>query len=119
MLPAPTKTQSSVRDIPTVKARRQPNCFSGGANMSCFRSTFHASVRLLPATSKRCLSTVHDVPSASSLGSRVTPQISALQAAVNSSGPKTTWNKEQIGDIYNSPLIELQYAAVSPPNRLS
>jgi hypothetical protein len=46
-----------------------------------------------------------------------------LHDALNATGARTNWTKEEISDIYNTPLIELQYAAVrffhftfTPPN---
>jgi hypothetical protein len=38
-----------------------------------------------------------------------------LQDALKANEPRTTWTKEEIANVYNTPLIELQYAAVSAP----
>lgn len=87
--------------------------------MSCFRSTFHVGVRLQPATRLyfvRSFSSVHDVvpnpisappPPAASIKSG-----NALSNALQATAPRNNWTKGEISDIYNTPLIELQYAAV-------
>jgi len=88
--------------------------------MSCIRSPFQAGVRLSSRSrtqilsTSRAFSTVQDTPTFSTpIPPVVTRQSSPLQDAVNASGPRMDWEKEEISRIYNSPLIELQYAAVS------
>ena len=38
---------------------------------------------------------------------------SVFSDAVQATGPRTNWTKEQISEVYNTPLIELTYGAVS------
>ena len=38
----------------------------------------------------------------------------SLQDAVQAAGPRTNWTREEISSLYNSPLMELSYAAVGP-----
>ncbi|KAE9979851.1 biotin synthase [Venturia inaequalis] len=88
--------------------------------MSCFRSTFHAGVRLHPASRLylvRSFSSVHDVvpnpvsappPPAATIKSG-----KALSDALQANAPRNNWTKEDISEIYNTPLIELQYAAAT------
>jgi len=87
--------------------------------MSCFRSSFHAAIRLSPASRQylvsapRALSTVQDAPIFNTSLPVQATQSTPLQDAISASGPRMTWTKEEITQIYNTPLIELQYAAVS------
>ena len=37
---------------------------------------------------------------------------SVFENAVNATGTRTSWTKEEIAEIYNTPLIRLTYAAV-------
>ncbi|KAF2405305.1 putative biotin synthase mitochondrial precursor [Trichodelitschia bisporula] len=92
--------------------------------MSCFRATFHASVRL-PAlrTPLRTFSTVHDAPLGStpipvpSPAATASKGRSALQAAIDAAGPRTNWSKDEIAELYHTPLVELQYAAATVHRR--
>jgi biotin synthase len=59
------------------------------------------------------LSTIQDAPIFNTPLPVQATQSTLLQDAVNASGPRMTWTKEEISQIYNTPLIELQYAAVS------
>jgi biotin synthase len=59
-------------------------------------------------SSLRALSTIQDAPIFNT-----SIQSTPLHDAVRASGPRMTWTKEEIAQIYNTPLIELQYAAVS------
>lgn len=87
--------------------------------MSCFRSTFHAGIRLQPASRiyfVRSFSSVHDVPT-TPISAPPPPAASiksgkALSNALQANSPRNNWTKEEISEIYNTPLIELQYAAV-------
>jgi biotin synthase len=90
--------------------------------MSCFRASFHVGVRL-SGRSRECLrvfSTVQDAPAFSTPlpVHTVQAQKSPLQGAVNATSPRMDWSRQEISDIYNTPLIELQYAAVSPLSAL-
>jgi biotin synthase len=43
-----------------------------------------------------------------------TPRVAgALQNAMNQTAPRTNWTKEEITEIYETPLMELTFAAVS------
>lgn len=88
--------------------------------MSCIRSPLQAGVRLSSRSRtqilsiSRAFSTVQDAPTFSTpIPAAFTAPSSPLQDAVNASGPRMDWKKDEISQIYNSPLIELQYAAVS------
>ena len=62
----------------------------------------------------RAYGTVQSPPSAGSLASRIP---TALQEATAASAPRTNWTREEIHQIYHTPLNQLSYAAVgSDPN---
>jgi len=64
----------------------------------------------------RPFSTVLDTP-IDPKTQKVTPpairKSSVYEDAVNATGPRTNWTREEISEIYNTPLIRLTYAAVS------
>lgn len=60
----------------------------------------------------RAFSTVQDAPMFNTSLPIQATQNTPLQDAVDASGPRMNWTKEEISQIYNTPLIELQYAAV-------
>ncbi|KAF2493825.1 biotin synthase [Lophium mytilinum] len=71
---------------------------------------------LSPQFISRPFSTVQDVVPGSSTGppQAPTPQrTSVLQDALQSTAPRTNWTKEEISEIYNTPLMELSYAAAT------
>jgi len=73
--------------------------------------------RQLQLTS-RAFSTVQDAPilSASSAHPPLNPapQASAtFQNALQATLPRITWTREEITEVYNTPLVELSFAAVS------
>lgn len=41
-----------------------------------------------------------------------TRKSSVFEDAVNAAGPRTNWTREEIAEVYNTPLIRLTYAAV-------
>lgn len=92
---------------------------SSTLSMSCFRPTFVASVRVSSTISRRALSTVQDIPFSPPINTTAPPpaptpvNTSPLQTALNATGPRHNWTKEEISSIYNTSLLELQYAAVS------
>ena len=66
--------------------------------------------------STRCYSIVHDVPRASASLDRAPPPPtrpsgSVFRQAVEASGPRSSWTKEEISDIHQTPLMELAFAA--------
>lgn len=70
------------------------------------------------ARSVRYYSIVHDVPAvAASLGQNAPPpqpqSQSVFDRALNASGPRHDWTKEEISQIHQRPLMELAFAAVS------
>jgi biotin synthase len=76
------------------------------------------------ATAIRSYSTVHDLPHASSSFAQPptppTPAVdntSVFQRAINATAARNDWTKEQISEIHQTPLMELAFAAVSPPLR--
>lgn len=68
--------------------------------------------------SARYYSIVHDVPrTAASLNQTSPPpqpqSQSVFDQAVNATGPRNDWTKEEISQIHQRPLMELAFAAVS------
>ncbi len=63
----------------------------------------------------RSFSTVLDTP-VDPKTQQITPpahrKSSVYENAVNATGPRTNWTREEISEIYNTPLIKLTYAAV-------
>lgn len=63
----------------------------------------------------RPFSTVLDTP-IDPKTQQVTPptarKSSVFEDAVNAAGPRNNWTKEEIAEIYNTPLIKLTFAAV-------
>lgn len=69
-----------------------------------------SALRLTPPLSRaRPFSTVVDTPVASSS--------SVFQDALQAAGPRTSWTKEQIAEVYNTPLIQLTYASATVHRR--
>lgn len=62
----------------------------------------------------RPFSTVIDAPvhPASQQQPPLKPTSRVFEDAVQANGPRNTWTKEEISEIYNTPLIELTYASV-------
>ncbi|KAF2272971.1 putative biotin synthase [Westerdykella ornata] len=58
----------------------------------------------------RSFSTVVDIPV-------IKPTSSVFQDAVQASGPRTNWTREEIAEVYNTPLMELTYASASVHRR--
>jgi biotin synthase len=52
--------------------------------------------------------------------SLTTPQLSVFDNAIAADSPRNTWTKEEIKEIYDTPLMKLAFAAVSqlPPFRI-
>jgi biotin synthase len=44
------------------------------------------------------------------------PRNSVFQQAIEATEPRTNWTREEIQQIYDTPLIELAFAAVSSPH---
>ena len=66
--------------------------------------------RVFPrAILRRTYGTVQSTPSAGSLPSKFPP---ALQEATTASAPRTTWSRDEVQQIYETPLSQLTYAAV-------
>lgn len=70
-----------------------------------------------PCYVARSFSTVIDapIPAASQQTPPAVPsgRGSVFRDAVQATSPRTNWTKEQISEVYNTPLIELTYGAVS------
>lgn len=66
----------------------------------------------------RAFSTVQDTPILStSPPPQAAQSTSILQDALNAAGPRTNWTKDEISQIYNTPLVELQYTAATVHRR--
>ena len=52
------------------------------------------------------------MPSGSPLGASIIGNGSALQSAANARGPRQNWSRDEIRDIYNTPLMELAFTSV-------
>ena len=63
-------------------------------------TVFFPLKRVGPVLSSRSLATIRERLS------------TTLQDAVQATAPRTNWTREEISDLYNSPLMELSYAAV-------
>lgn len=61
----------------------------------------------------RSYGTVQSSPSSASIASRI-PR--ALQEATAATAPRTTWTREEVQQIYETPLNQLTYAAVRSTN---
>lgn len=66
----------------------------------------------------RSYSVVHDVPRTAGSITHAAPPFpstskSVFEEAVNATKPRNTWTKDEISEIYKTPLMELAYAAVS------
>ncbi|KAI9042342.1 biotin synthase [Aspergillus affinis] len=71
--------------------------------------------RSLPRTLlKRSYGTVQNSPSAASLNSRIPI---ALQEATGATAPRTNWTREDVQQIYQTPLNQLTYAAAAVHRR--
>lgn len=64
----------------------------------------------------RSYGTVQGPPSAAAMASRIP---SVLSEALAATAPRTTWAREDIEAIYNTPLNQLTYASVSAPMLLN
>jgi biotin synthase len=63
----------------------------------------------------RPFSTVLDTPIDPQTQQATPPAVrksSVFEEAVNATGTRTNWTREEIAEIYNTPLIRLTYAAV-------
>lgn len=63
----------------------------------------------------RPFSTVLDTPIDPNIQQAAPPtarKSSVFEDAVNATGTRTNWTREEIAEIYNTPLIRLTYAAV-------
>ena len=83
-----------------------------GSTRVCTRAAQSVSRQI---SSPRAYSTVHDVPrTTASIPHTIpaAPSSSVFDSAVNSAGPRNTWTREEITQIYKVPLMELAYAAV-------
>ncbi|KAA8643754.1 hypothetical protein EYZ11_007105 [Aspergillus tanneri] len=63
---------------------------------------------------KRSYGTVQQAPSAASLASRIPI---ALQEATGATAPRTNWTREEVQQIYETPLNQLTYAAAAVHRR--
>lgn len=67
-------------------------------------------IRSLPRTLARSYGTVQGAPSPASLSSRIPL---TLTDATGATAPRTTWTRDEVKQIYETPLNQLTYAAVS------
>lgn len=68
-------------------------------------------------SSVRSYSIVHDVPRVTGTLNQTAPPpppkgLSVFEQAVNATGPRNNWTKEEISQIHQTPLMELAFAAV-------
>ncbi|KAI9704636.1 MAG: biotin synthase [Bogoriella megaspora] len=64
------------------------------------------------ASTPKFYSTVHGLPTPLQPNSSV-----AIQQALNAPGARTDWTRDEISEIYNTPLFDLQYAAATVHRR--
>lgn len=67
-------------------------------------------IRSLPRTLTRSYGTVQGSPNPVSLSSRIPL---TLTDATGATAPRTTWTRDEVRQIYETPLSQLTYAAVS------
>ena len=83
------------------------------------RSVARKAARQAPTL--RYYSIVHDVPRTTATSLSQTPPPpqpqSVFDRALNATGPRNDWTKEEISEIHQRPLMELAFAAVSPRAR--
>ncbi len=82
--------------------------------VSMARATIRRAAR--QAHSVRQYSIVHDVPRTANLSQRPSPPASStgsvFDEAVTADGPRNTWTRQEISEVYQRPLMDLAYAAV-------
>jgi hypothetical protein len=125
--PVPTPPRSTppfLAPHPLSSTNSFPMAMSGGfAKQMTFvcrqraKSIFQLRPGQLQLTS-RTFSTVQDAPilSVSSTHPPLNPAPKAsatLHNALQATLPRTTWTREEIAEVYNTPLMELSFAAVS------
>lgn len=93
------------------------HCVTMEASIS--RAVVRRTARQLVLSGTRQYSVVHDVP-------RITPSVhqtpppptpksdSVFDRAINATGPRNDWTKDEISEIHQKPLMELAFAAVCP-----
>lgn len=67
--------------------------------------------RSLPRSLVRSYGTVQG-PASTAIPNRIP---NALAEAVTASAPRTSWTREEVAQVYNTPLNQLTYASVSHP----
>ncbi|EON60801.1 hypothetical protein W97_00010 [Coniosporium apollinis CBS 100218] len=85
--------------------------------MNCFTLSRSTALRLRQSAipqlkqASRAFSTVLDTPTISAETPASPSTRSTLQDALTANRPRTNWTKEEISDIYNTPLMELAFVA--------
>jgi len=109
---------------PTAQNTCPPStCFRHGdthfIDMESTRVCQRAARKAVQHITFRSYSIVHDVPRTSAAIPHTAPPSpsprSVFDEAVNASAPRNTWTKDEISEIYKTPLMDLAYAAVSSP----
>jgi biotin synthase len=81
--------------------------------MSHLRQLTVLGLRVRSPACARPFSTVKDIPITAGGTVPFASTQNVLQKAMEADAPRTNWTKEEISAVYNTPLFELQYAAVS------
>lgn len=85
----------------------------------CLRAVLQFTSVQGNALARRCygsVSTVTNGPSMQSATPTSIPRDSVFQEAIEATEPRTNWTRDEIQQIYHTPLIELAFAAVSFPD---
>lgn len=88
-LPVSIRSVQSVRSMSTVQDSPQP--------LTAASETLRVSPSTSPAVN----------PSAATLN-----RTGVLRQAIEADGPRNTWTRDEIGAVYNTPLMELIFSAV-------
>jgi hypothetical protein len=85
----------------------------------CLRAVLQSTNARCSAPAQRCYGSVSSVTSGPAIGSAIPtsiPRNSVFQQAIEATELRTNWTKKEIQQIYDTPLIELAFAAVSSPH---
>jgi hypothetical protein len=98
--------------IRLIKTRTSPSQYSGQENkMRCQKSSslLKAGARVLSKSQP----IVRNYGSVSSVSPQLTtPHSAVFETALAADTPRNTWTKEEIKEIYDTPLMKLAFAAV-------
>ena len=74
-------------------------------------SSFRHQIRQIGSTTPQ-YGTVHDIDSATAQRAAHQTPNDIFTKAIHANGPRSNWTREEIAQVYNTPLLELAFAAV-------